>query len=125
MARIGKHKHKYEKYKSSGHKQENALKRKAKHEKRLERFAKRKEEGKCYEYSKEKAEKKFAKHVKHKGKKYIEKHLRELRYDVFGSNKNSNKQTDIAHKTSCFRKLDNMLKQKAEEAKKVKSKANS
>lgn len=50
MARKGGNKKRCERYKLSGHKEENKMKRQKRHEKRMARFAQRKADGKSYEY---------------------------------------------------------------------------
>lgn len=48
--KIGSKKKTCEKYRNSGHKEENKVLKQKRHEKRMARFAKRKEEGKSYVY---------------------------------------------------------------------------
>lgn len=50
MSKIGSNKKACEKYRNSGHKEENKAAKQKRHEKRMERFTKRKEEGKSYTY---------------------------------------------------------------------------
>ena len=83
MARKGGNKKACDKYKMSGHKEENKKLRQLRHEKRLARFAKRKEKDKFL--CKEK--------------------------DTIGTNLDSNRamHTPYARLTSIFRKLDNQI----------------
>lgn len=48
--KIGSNKKSCEKYRNSGHREENKAAKQKRHEKRMTRFAKRKEEGKTYVY---------------------------------------------------------------------------
>lgn len=48
--KIGSNKKACEKYRNSGHKEENKVAKQKRHEKKMARFAKRKEEGKAYVY---------------------------------------------------------------------------
>ena len=50
MAKPGKNKPQCEKYRKSGHREENKRLRKLRHEKRMAKFAKRRADGKAYEY---------------------------------------------------------------------------
>jgi hypothetical protein len=87
MARKGGNQKACDKYKMSGHKEENKRLRKLRHEKRLARFAKRKEDGKCYSYSSENSS--------------------GLNESNVGSNQA--RHTNYAKLTSIFRKLNNQI----------------
>lgn len=117
MARIGKHKQKYDKYKNSGNKAKNKILKQECHEKRLAKFAKRREDGKNYVYSKEKSDNKFNKYFADYNLK--DKDSSELRNQLFKPNQNSNcgRHTPLAKYTSEMRKLDNRLRAREEEEK--------
>lgn len=123
MARIGKHKQKYDKYKNSGNKAKNKILKQERHEKRLAKFAKKREDGKAYTYSKENAEAKFK--AIYAEKKYKQDELTELKNTLFKPNQNSNrgKHTPLAKYTSEMRKLDNRMKEREEAEKKNKANA--
>jgi len=102
MARPGKHKYKYDKYKNSGHLAENKRKKEQRHKNRLARFAKRKEEGKCYEYKPISAEKETAGY---------ERESRER------SGKNTNKNPEFQRWKSIMAKLENAIQKEIKEMK--------
>lgn len=117
MARIGKHKQKYDKYKNSGNKAKNKILKQERHEKRLAKFAKRREDGKNYVYSKDKAKSKFD--SVYSKKNYKTEEMTELKNTLFKPNQNSNRgrHTPLAKYTSEMRKLDNRLRAREEEEK--------
>lgn len=120
MARIGKHKAKYDKYRNSGNREKNKLLKKEKQERRLKRFAERKASGKSYVYSKEKVENKF---IAACGRKELDaEDMEKLRNKVFAPNQNGKrgKDTPFARNTSKARKLENSLREKVEQEKKNK-----
>lgn len=122
MARIGKHKQKYDKYKNSGNKAKNKILKQERHEKRLAKFAKRREDGKNYVYSKDKAKSKFD--SVYSKKNYKTEEMTELKNTLFKSNQNSNRgrHTPLAKYTSEMRKLDNRLRAREEEEKQQRAK---
>lgn len=123
MARIGKHKQKYDKYKNSGNKAKNKILKQERHEKRLAKFAKKREDGKGYVYSKEKSDNKFNKYCTEYNLNI--QNSTELRNSYFKPNQNSNrgKHTPLAKYTSEMRKLDNRMKEREEAEKKNKANA--
>lgn len=102
MARPGKHKAKYDRYKASGHTQLNKIRKAETHKRRMERFAKRKEEGKCYEYSPNPYKKESEEYILESNKR---------------QHKNVNKQLPLQRWTSIMRKLDDYILEKKKEAK--------
>lgn len=87
MARKGGNKKACDKYKMSGHREENKKLRQVRHEKRLARFAKRKEDGKCYSYSS----------------------ANSSGLNVSNADSNQARHTSYAKLTSVFRKLNNQI----------------
>ena len=127
MARIGKHKAKYDRYKNSGNKEKNKVAKKIRHDKRMARFAERRESGKTYVYSKEKADAKLKKaYGGYNLDKLSKDEIAELKNNFNKPNKGSNRGSDtpLAKQTSEMRKLNNLLK-KMEEENKKKRKSNS
>ena len=130
MARKGANKKRCEKYKMSGHKEENKKLRQLRHQKRMDRFAKRREEGKVYQYSKERTNTKIDEYYGDgfSNKKFFkEKREDAIKFgpsgNIFAPNKNSNRamHTPLARWTSAWRKLNNQLSAEAAAAKAAKS----
>lgn len=125
MARIGKHKSKYDKYKNSGRREMNKDLKRERHEKKVERFARRREQDENYQYSKERAESKrdfLRRACEEEGlnTQECEEMVEKMLSPNFGSNRG--KHTYLAKETSVFRKLENFLKKRKEEEKKKKKK---
>lgn len=105
MARPGKHKYKYDKYKNSGHQAENKRLRAERDKKRREKFARRREEGKTYKYE----------------KNPYEPGTPEYNHEAFiRANKNESKKTEHQRLRSLFAKLDNEINKEIKQMKKEK-----
>ena len=113
MAKPGKHKARYDRYKNSGHKEDNKIRREKRHKKRMERFEERKKLGKCYTYSKEKSQQKI-KGLKNTCSSLVEFNAKKAK--LFRSNVGSNRgcHTMVAKETSVYKKMDNLLKERIE-----------
>lgn len=109
MAKKGKMKKACEKYRMSGHKQENKKLRRERHKKRLEKFAKRKECGKTYEYKKNPYKRGTDEYV-------IEKESRKEKHI------NSGTKTEVQRFVSTMKMLDNWIKKEDEKLKDRKEK---
>ncbi len=120
MARIGKHKYKYDRYKNSGHKEQNKRDRAARNEKRIAKFAARKEDGKTYVYDKNKSQKKFKEFCKHIDSDTMKEYRDILHDNCFASNKNGKRGRDTEHAkyTSVYRKLNNEIEKQKQNDKK-------
>lgn len=102
MARPGKHKYKYDKYKNSGHQAENKRLRAERDKKRREKFAKRREEGKTYKYE----------------KNPYEPDTREYNHEaLIRAEKNKSKKTEPQRLRSLFAKLDNEINKEIKQMK--------
>ena len=97
MAKNGKNKKRCERYRLSGHREQNKHLKQERHKKRMERFAKRRGEGKNYEYKPIPYE---------KGTMEYNREVRER------AAKNVDRRTDFQKKTSIMRKLQNELDKK-------------
>lgn len=102
MARPGKHKYKYDKYKNSGHQAENKRLRAEMDKKRKERFAKRREEGKTYKY---------------KENPYPTDSAEYAHEALIRAEKNKSKKTEPQRLRSMFAKLDNEINKEIKQMK--------
>ena len=107
MAKKGKMKKACEKYRLSGHKQENKKLKQERHEKNLAKFAKRKEDGKAYEYKTNPYKKGSDDYV-------IEKQNRQEKYATSGT------KTEVQKFSSVMKKLNNWLDSEEKRIKEVK-----
>ena len=102
MAKPGSNKKRCEKYKNSGHREENKRLRQVRDKKQKTKFAKRKEDGKSYEY----------KPIQYKeGTADYNKEI------VIRKEKNMSKKTEYQRLRSIFQKLENELEKERKAAK--------
>ena len=107
MAKKGGNKKACEKYRLSGHKQENKKLKQERHEKRLAKFVKRKEDGKTYEYKTNPYKKGTEEYV-------IERDKRHEKYTTSGT------KTEVQKFISVMKKLNNWLDSEERRIKEVK-----
>lgn len=119
MARKGGKKKTCEKYKLSGHREENKRKRQARAKKREEMFAARKEAGKSYEYNKQRSAAKIAE-VYDVNSDFYKSNKEVLNRKLFAPNQGSNqaRHTELSRWKSVERKLNNEVSKRKNEMKK-------
>lgn len=126
MARKGGNKKSCDKYKTSGHYEENKRRKQEKIAKKLAKFAKRREEGTAYKYDKEKTNAKIIKELGLREDIKPEK-LQKIKENdprvkaMFAPNRDSKraKHTPCSRRKSWFAKLDNILASKEEALKRL------